>query len=178
MQPNKQITLFPALVFYNFFIFVSLVISYLSKKHPFFLTSSKVIRWEHAAYGLLSGLAVVFISYIITHFFKWAKELESEFKIHLTPLKPPSIFGLSVASSLGEEFLFRGAIQPLLGIYWTSLLFGLFHFPFKKEMIPWSVLAVLMGLLLGFLYQKTGNLAAPMLCHFTINFCNLLILQK
>jgi membrane protease YdiL (CAAX protease family) len=38
----------------------------------------------------------------------------------------PLWFGL--CAGIGEELLFRGALQPLLGIWWTGLLFALAHY--------------------------------------------------
>ena len=175
---KPKFTLFPVLIFYSFFIFTSIIMSHISSKNPFFIGKERIINTSHALLGFGIGLGIVLISLILTQFFTWGKNLEAEFKKHLTPLHVPTIFGISCASALGEEFLFRGVLQQLAGLYTTSILFGLFHFPFKKELVPWSLMAILMGFVLGLLFEKTGNLTAPILCHFTINFLNILILNK
>ncbi len=175
---KTQFTLFPVLIFYSFFILSSIIISHFSGKNPFFIGKERLINTSHILWGLGLGIGIVFISLLSTHFFKWGKDLEREFKNHLTPLSTYAIFGISCASALGEEFLFRGALQQVVGLYTTSILFGLFHFPFKKELVPWSLMALVMGFILGFLFEKTGNLMAPILCHFIINFLNILILNK
>jgi len=177
-EKKPQFTLFPVLIFYSFFILSSIIISHVSQKNPFFIGKERLINASCALWGLGTGIIIVFISLFLSHFFTWGKNLETEFKKHLTPLSIPTIFGISCTSALGEEFLFRGALQQLVGLYTASVLFGLFHFPFKKELVPWSIMAVLMGFVLGFLFEKTGNLTAPILCHFIINFLNILILNK
>jgi membrane protease YdiL (CAAX protease family) len=44
--------------------------------------------------------------------------------IDLDGLNP---FWISLSAGTGEEMLFRGALQPLLGLWWTSLIFALAH---------------------------------------------------
>ncbi|MBI2608637.1 MAG: CPBP family intramembrane metalloprotease [Deltaproteobacteria bacterium] len=176
-RKNEKPTLFPVLMFYSFFIFISIVIAHFTYKNLFFIGFERIIRVHHILFGIGSGILVVLLSFLLTYIFHWAQKLEKEFKDYLTPLPLASIFGMALASALGEEFLFRGAIQQASNIYIASFLFGLFHFPFKKEMIPWTVMAIVMGFLLGWLFEYTGNLAAPILCHFTINFINILILN-
>jgi len=42
-------------------------------------------------------------------------------------LRLPAILFLSFCAGFGEEFLFRGAIQPLLGIWLTAIIFVAIH---------------------------------------------------
>ncbi len=61
----------------------------------------------------------------------------------------PGILTLGLAAGIGEETLFRGALQPRFGLIFTSLLFALIH---SQYGITLSTLAVLIvGLLLGLL---------------------------
>lgn len=71
-----------------------------------------------------------------------------------------------------EEIFFRGVIHNAIGnrvgIWWTillsSILFGVFHgFPIQ------IITAFLLGLVLGWLYEKTDNLWAPIICHLVNN---------
>ncbi len=80
---------------------------------------------------------------------------------------------LALASGIGEEALFRGALQPVVGLWWTSLLFAAAHFVPRRELLLWSVFSLLAGLLLGGLYEATGNLLAPTIAHVVINGVNL-----
>ena len=76
---------------------------------------------------------------------------------------------VSVAAGLGEEVLFRGAIQPiavgyttpLVGILITSLLFGAVH------AASWSYfwLATVVGAYLGLLAQWRGEILSAAIAH-------------
>ena len=85
---------------------------------------------------------------------------------------------LAVTSSVAEELLFRGAIQPLLGLVLTSLIFGLIHGGFSPRFRVWVGFATVGGFVLGALSDFTGNLLAPMLCHLTLNYFNLHVITQ
>jgi len=68
---------------------------------------------------------------------------------------------------------FRGALQPWLGYVAASLLFGLAHFVPRRELWPWTGFAVLAGFGLGWLFEATGNLVAPVVAHIGVNGINL-----
>jgi len=104
---------------------------------------------------------------------KWGQKLTHLFKDMLTPLPTGTILLLAVFSAVGEELLFRGAIQNQFGLVIASVLFGLMHFPVMPVMIPWTITAMLMGFVLGGLYMYSGNILAPILLHFLINFLNI-----
>lgn len=72
-------------------------------------------------------------------------------------------FQLSLFAGTGEELLFRGAIQPLLGIWWTSALFIGLHGYFKfQKPGHWVFGGMMFGLsmLLGYLFEYVGLIAA------------------
>jgi uncharacterized protein len=79
-------------------------------------------------------------------------------------LGPLSSVVLGAAAGLGEEWLFRGVVQPALGLVATSLLFGLAHVG-GLRMLPFGVWASIMGLVLGGLAIATGGLIAPIVAH-------------
>lgn len=76
---------------------------------------------------------------------------------------------VSALAGLGEELLFRGVIQAgasasfggWSGLLVASVLFGLMHALSRA----YFVLATLMGLYLGALYQVTDNLLLPAIVH-------------
>ena len=43
----------------------------------------------------------------------------------------------------------------------------------KREMLPWTGIALAAGLVLGALFESTGNLVAPIVAHVGINAVNL-----
>jgi membrane protease YdiL (CAAX protease family) len=69
---------------------------------------------------------------------------------------------LAAAAGIGEEVLFRGVLQPSMGLVATSLTFGLLH-----ALTPaYFILATLMGAYLGWLQEATGNLLVPIIVHW------------
>jgi membrane protease YdiL (CAAX protease family) len=80
---------------------------------------------------------------------------------------------LAVVSGVAEEAFFRGVLQPALGWLLASLIFGLVHFAPKRELLPWTGFALAAGLVLGALFETTGNLVAPIVAHVGINAVNL-----
>jgi membrane protease YdiL (CAAX protease family) len=89
---------------------------------------------------------------------------------------------ISLAAGVGEELLFRGAIQgaisrwlgPGPGIAAASLLFGLLH-PITSTYV---VLAGLMGAYLGIVWVLNGNLLTVMIAHGLYDFIALVILLR
>ena len=85
---------------------------------------------------------------------------------------------LAAASALGEELLFRGAVQPSLGLPAATLLFALSHFPLRRELILWPIYALAIGLVLGYLRILGGDIWSAVLLHFSVNFFGLLHLSR
>ncbi len=77
---------------------------------------------------------------------------------------------LAAFSAIGEEVLFRGAIQPYMGLVFTSILFGLLHVGPGGFVSPWSMWATISGLMLGWMFQETQCIWVPILTHFAVNF--------
>ena len=122
--------------------------------------------------GLLLGVLFVLLSRMLEAVGS-VRELMSGFAEVLGPLTPLQCLGLAVASSLGEEMVFRGALQPVLGLVWTSLLFGLCHVPFERRFLAWPLLAILAGFGFGLVAERTGSILAPFIAHAWINGWNL-----
>lgn len=60
----------------------------------------------------------------------------------------------SVTAGAGEEVLFRGALQPRLGVLRTAVLFGALHVQYQ---IPGMIVIVLIGIALGVLKERTST---------------------
>lgn len=76
-------------------------------------------------------------------------------------------FLLAAAAAAGEEILFRGALQPVLGLWATSLLFALAHIQYG--LTPVTILVFGIGLVLGLVRQRT-NTSVAIFVHFGYNF--------
>jgi membrane protease YdiL (CAAX protease family) len=123
--------------------------------------------------GIAVGLAVVGMTRQATRRFAWAKQLHMSFHDLLGPLTGREIVILALASSIGEELLFRGALLPWLGLWPQAVVFALLHVGPGRRFLPWTLSALMLGAAFGWLTVWTTNLGAPIAAHFMINFLNL-----
>jgi membrane protease YdiL (CAAX protease family) len=123
--------------------------------------------------GLGLGLAVVGLTRLATRHFQWARDLHTSFRDLLGPLTPREIVILALASSIGEELLFRGALLPWFGVWIQAAVFAVLHIGPGRRFLPWTASALAMGVAFGWIAQWTENLGGPIAAHFTINFLNL-----
>jgi len=92
--------------------------------------------------------------------------------------RPAHLVLLAALSGFGEEALFRGALQPVLGLVATSLLFGVLHVGPDRRYLIWTLWAVLAGFVLGLLYNLTGGILAPAAAHALNNAAVLLLWKR
>ncbi len=131
--------------------------------------------------GLVVGWLVVLLSRRVATRSEWGRALTLELRTGLAGLEPRAIPWLAASSALGEELLFRGAIQSSLidhggtaqGFILASTLFGLLHIPANRRLVPWTLMALAMGAVFGALLLWTGELVAPVVAHAVINLVNL-----
>ncbi len=79
-------------------------------------------------------------------------------------LRPIDVVVISVMAGVGEELLFRGAMQQDWGWAIASVLFGVCHMG-GRATIPLAAWAAVTGGLLGWLMVATGGLLAPIVAH-------------
>jgi membrane protease YdiL (CAAX protease family) len=76
---------------------------------------------------------------------------------------------LCVVVGIGEEWLFRGVVQSLIGNIWTSCLFTLVHIRYLRK--PLMLVSVFVtSSLLGFLYDLSSSLLPSIASHIGIDF--------
>ncbi|UPL49176.1 CPBP family intramembrane glutamic endopeptidase [Hymenobacter sublimis] len=137
-----------------------------------------LIEWNQGIHfpGFLSG------------FEQWAQAKELELKkateflarLNSTARLLVALVVLAVIPAFSEELFFRGVLQRNLvqwfnsrhvGIWLAAAIFSAIHQQFFG-FVPRFVL----GLVLGYLYEWSGNILVPMAAHFTQNAFQLLIL--
>lgn len=74
---------------------------------------------------------------------------------------------LALSAGIGEEILFRGAIQPVFGLPLTAVLFALGHVQYG--LTPVTFLIFVLGLILGIIRQRT-NTTVAIIVHAGYNF--------
>lgn len=65
---------------------------------------------------------------------------------------------VALGAGLGEEILFRGAIQPIFGLWFTSILFAVAHIQYG--LTPITVLVFVISLALGVIRRKSNTTIA------------------
>lgn len=94
---------------------------------------------------------------------------EGLFANMMTPIGALSI-GLS--AGIGEELLFRGAIQPRFGLFWATILFTVGHIQYEISPALFSVFVI--GLVLGVVRERYNTLTA-ILIHAGYNTLNVFL---
>lgn len=130
------------------------------------------------ALGLGVAALVILASYAATEGTGWGQRLAKAMAEPLRGLSVPDGLLLASASGLAEELFFRGALQPRAGLVVASLLFGVLHLVPRRELLPWTAFSVVMGFVLGLLFEWTGSLLAPVVAHTAINAVNLPLLVR
>lgn len=125
-------------------------------------------------YGTGLGIAMVTLGYLFMMIlgfatFEWGQFALSSFTAWLLFFLVQPFF---------EELLFRGYILRLIERYFStwaaiiisSILFGLIHAPNENFSYLGLISIALSGLLMGWLFVRTGTLWAPTGLHFSWNF--------
>ena len=79
---------------------------------------------------------------------------------------PLGIITIGAAAALGEETIFRGAMQPRFGLIFTTLLFALVHSNYGLSLS--TLIVFLVGLVLGLVRTRT-NTTTSMVTHAVYN---------
>ena len=84
---------------------------------------------------------------------------------------------VSIFSGLAEEALVRALLQPVIGLVPAALLFAALHFIPDRRLWLWPILALVLGIVLGIIFELSGYPAAAA-AHIVINAFALLRLQR
>ncbi len=131
--------------------------------------------------GFAGGFGLLAVNYILLEygsrystFFRILKQLIEE---DVSPLfrhvDAGGVFIIALISGFAEEVLFRGVLQAQFGLWISSVVFGLAHI-WRKTAILYGMYASGIGLILGSMYQVSGNLWVPILAHIVNNFVAIL----
>ncbi len=127
---------------------------------------------------ILVGSSLLILLQIVFHKFLTSEKLFDELNIILMQkFNLKELFIIFLGGSFAEEFLFRGILQPELGIFVTSILFVIIHFRYYKKFYI-LVEVFLMGIILGLTYAITSLLWVPIVCHFLVNYLTAVLIKK
>jgi uncharacterized protein len=79
---------------------------------------------------------------------------------------PLGIATIALSAGICEELLFRGALQPRLGVLWTSLVFAAIHtqYGLSLDTVAVFILAIGLGML-----RRIANTTTSTICHVAYN---------
>lgn len=93
-------------------------------------------------------------------------------------LSYPQVFLMALFAAVGEEILFRGAIQPFVGLFLGSCLYGLIHFSSGWMLTPWNIMGLSKGLFLGWIFQSTASLWPCIVAQLAFNLWTMIHLKR
>ena len=178
MKPiNSDTLLSAALVFYGFMACLAAFIAWLRGSNDFI---APLGAWE-ALWGVSLGIAIALLSRPLRFFEGFDSLYKAIFRL-LGPLSSWSCAALALSSGFAEEALFRGALQPWLGLYPAALIFAALHSPallgegeddLKRCFRIWPLFALVVGIGFGYLTVSTETWLSAALAHITVNYLNL-----
>lgn len=123
--------------------------------------------------GVAIALTIVSATRYLVRSTAWARALHEDLRPMARALGERAVVPVALASSVGEEVLFRGALVPWIGVIASSVLFGLLHQMRGRSRLSWVAFATVVGVLFGALFRATGSLVGPIVAHALINGANL-----
>ena len=94
------------------------------------------------------------------------------------PLSRPEIVAISALAGIGEEILFRGAVQSAFGWPVAAVAFGACHLGATRRSWVLGVWAALAGAAFGALAIATGGLVGPIVAHAGYDLAALVWLKR
>jgi len=123
--------------------------------------------------GLGIAIAIIAATRYLVRRTAWARALHEDLRPMARALGEGAVIPVALASSIGEEVLFRGALVPWLGVIASSVLFGALHQMRGRSRLIWVAFATVVGLMFAGLFRATGSLLGPIVAHALINGANL-----
>ncbi|XP_022131410.1 uncharacterized protein LOC111004632 isoform X2 [Momordica charantia] len=135
-------------------------------------TSEVSFSFEMRQLQLITGLVVLISSsrYILLKIWPdFAESSEAANRQVLTSLQPIDYTVVAFLPGISEELLFRGALIPLLGFNWASVMvtaaiFGVLHLGGGRK-YSFAIWATLVGLAYGYATIESASVVVPMASH-------------
>lgn len=136
------------------------------------------LNWRNVMYGMMAVIIMIAIDISISKVWSLVAPEQLEELSQVSDImfgdfdSVPLVVLLAVLSSLSEELLFRGALQPRLGLWFTSILFASIHIQYSIS--PATLVVFLLGIVLGLLRKYFGTWTS-IFAHFGYNLLLLLV---
>jgi uncharacterized protein len=129
---------------------------------------------------LIGSMQAILI--LVPGFLSWAAEQQRELFEHGRAYAPAHILVISIGAGIGEEALFRGGLQTVLGDHlpaWAAIALVSFAFAavhLKQRVV--SAFIFFYGAAFGAVYHYSGSLAGVMIAHALFDVWALFVLQR
>ena len=171
---SRQFIIIFSLAAAAFFLLLSWVITVFFRGQSFFslFTSGKSLT-EQILLGLLLGVELaIYVALIVGKTRAFAR-FRNFLRGMFSRVRPSGLDMalVSLGAGLSEEVFFRATLQPMLGVWFTSLLFVLAHLGvgrFNRAKIAFGAFIFSMSVLFGFTYEQVG-LVAAIVAHASYN---------
>lgn len=123
------------------------------------------------AIGTVAGLGLSGVIFLLVRYLRVFRSLDDRLRETVGPLTESEIVVIAMASAIGEEMLFRGALQDQVGPYFSALVFGALHT--GPGLLLWGIVAAALGLVFGLMVEAGCGLLSVTVAHALINFISL-----
>ncbi len=176
---SKKLLLLNIVLSQTILVIIAIILSFFIKGNwLFFEPFLKIeIRFDIFLISLAGILFLLFFEFLCWKFISKENFFD---ELNLILIEKFSLAELSIiflSGSIVEEMLFRGIIQPFVGILAANIVFTLIHFRyFSKKYMLLEVFVI--GIVLGIIYKLTLMLYVPILCHFIVNLITAMLVKK
>ena len=133
--------------------------------------NTKDINWKWALVAIVGAFSGVFAGDILSEIASLPNLMEKTFEGMVNNVW--GVLAIAIIGPIVEELVFREGIcghlirtgsSPWKAIWVSAILFGIIHF--NPAQVPF---AILMGVILGVIYAKTGNIVVTSIIHIINN---------
>ena len=121
--------------------------------------------------GAVAGFGISGVIWLLARYLPPFARLESRLKDAVGEPAEAEIVVIALASAIGEEIFFRGALLDQVGPYFSTLIFGLLHT--GPALLLWGLMATVLGLVFAMMVEGGLGLLSVTVAHALINFITL-----
>lgn len=165
-----------------FFVLYGFVGVGVALRRPFWDTMGRLglgpLTWRRLAIAIGAWLGLLLMDQMVSLVWRTISPAQFQDFGNLTDalfgsfISIPGALTIGLAAGIGEEILFRGALQPRLGILLTSLLFMIVHAQYGLTPALFQIFIV--GIVLG-LIRKYENTTTTIVIHALFNASSVLL---
>ena len=181
-QPNRTPTLFGQAVTCGLMLALAIITTLALQGQPYFAAWIRGANWMSqvgVAIAFAAAAAVASLMVLAAPKLRQMMPVPEALKqINLHGMRPVAI---GIFAGVGEEALFRAALQPVLGLWLGAAVFAIAHIRTAAlgAQVRWKQLVYMInvffaGIALGLVYEYDGLLAA-ILIHATIDVAALVV---